>query len=62
MEVEFYDLGNVDKENLKFAVISSVYQGKWIYVRHKERETWETPGGHWEIGENIDNTAKRELF
>lgn len=62
MEVEFYDLGKVHKDNLKFAVISSVYQGKWIYVRHKERETCETPGGHLEIGESIDNTANRELF
>lgn len=62
MKIEFYELGKVDEENLKFTVISSVYQGKWIYVRDKQRETWEIPGGHRDVGEGIDNTAKRELF
>ena len=62
MEIEFYELGKVDEENLKFAVISAVYQGKWIYVKHKQRKSWEIPGGHRETGESIENTAKRELF
>ncbi len=62
MEIEFCDLGEVDEENLKFAVISTVYKGKWVYVRHKKRDTWEIPGGHREIGESIITTAKRELF
>ena len=29
--------------------------------RHKERSTWEIPGGHREQGENIFDTAQREL-
>lgn len=62
MEIKFYELGKVDEENLKFAVISTVYQGKWIYVKHKQRKSWEIPGGHRETGESIQNTAKRELF
>ncbi|APC41254.1 NUDIX hydrolase [Clostridium estertheticum] len=62
MKVEFYELGKVDEESLKCAVISSVYKGKWIYVREEQSETWEIPGGHREIGESIVNTAKRELF
>ncbi|MCM3126003.1 MULTISPECIES: NUDIX domain-containing protein [unclassified Mesobacillus] len=62
MKIEFYNLGLVNEIELKFAVISAVYQGKWLYVKHKDRDSWEIPGGHREPGEMIDETAKRELF
>jgi 8-oxo-dGTP diphosphatase len=38
------------------------FNGQWLYVRHKERQTWEIPGGHREENENINDTASRELF
>ena len=60
MEVKFYD--NVADELLKFAVIISMTNGKWIFCKHKERETYEVPGGRREFGENIIDTAKRELI
>ena len=47
---------------LKFAVIISKYNGKWVFCKHKERSTYEVPGGHREDGENILDTAKRELY
>ena len=59
MEVKFYD--NVDDDLLKFAVIISMTNGKWIFCKHKERETYEVPGGRREFGENIIDTVKREL-
>ena len=62
IEINFYDTGKIDNEGLKFAVIVSKFQDKWIFVKHKDRYTWEIPGGHREIGENINETAKRELF
>jgi len=31
-------------------------------VRHKNRKTWEIPGGHREVNEKINDTASRELF
>jgi 8-oxo-dGTP diphosphatase len=34
------------------------FNGQWLYVRHKERQTWEIPGGHREENENINDTAK----
>ncbi len=40
MKIEFYDIGKIDDEELTFAVISTIYQGKWVYVRHKERKSW----------------------
>jgi 8-oxo-dGTP diphosphatase len=62
MKIEFSDIGAVSDRELKFAVISTMYKGKWLYVKHKDRNSWEIPGGHREPGEIIDETAKRELF
>ena len=59
LEVKFYD--TVDDSLLKFAVIISQSNGKWVFCKHKERDTYEVPGGHRETGENILETAKREL-
>lgn len=59
MKVNFYDA--VDDTLLKFAVIISKHQGKWVFCKHKERETYEIPGGHRESDELIVETAKREL-
>ena len=59
MKVKFYD--TVNDELLKFAVIISKSNGKWVFCKHKERDTYEVPGGHREAGENILETAKREL-
>ena len=46
----------------KYTVICSNYKGKWILSRHKKRDTWETQGGHIEVGETPLEAAKRELF
>ena len=59
MKVNFYE--SVADELLKFAVIISKHNGKWVFCKHKERDTYEVPGGHREDGESILNTAKREL-
>lgn len=60
LEVKFYD--DIDDNLLKFAVIVAKHNGKWVYCKHKERDTYEVPGGHREKGEKIVDTAKRELF
>ena len=59
IEVKFYD--QVSDELLKFAVIISKTNGKWVFCKHKERNTFEVPGGHREDNETILETAKREL-
>lgn len=60
MTVKFYN--SVDDSLLKFAVIVAQYNKKWVFCKHKERNTYEVAGGHREKGENIDITAKRELY
>ncbi len=59
VEVSFYD--QVDDELLKFAVIIAKTDYKWVFCKHRERNTFEVPGGHREINEAIIDTAKREL-
>ena len=59
LKVKFYD--TVNDELLRFAVVISQSNGKWVFCKHKERDTYEVPGGHREAGENILETAKREL-
>lgn len=59
MKVSFYE--NADDSQLKFAVIISKSDGKWVMCRHKDRTTYEIPGGHREDGETIIDAAIREL-
>ena len=59
LNVKFYN--EIDNKDLKFAVIMARYDNRWIFCKHKERETYEIPGGHREVDEDIINTAKREL-
>lgn len=58
----FHALNSVDDRKLKYAVICTRYQGKWIFCRHKSRDTWELPGGHIEPGETALEAARRELY
>lgn len=60
IEVTFYD--SVEDHLLEYAVIASRYQNKWIFCKHKDRDTLEIPGGHREKGEDIETTANRELY
>lgn len=58
-KVNFYE--KADDHLLKFAVIISKSNGKWVLCKHNERNTLEVPGGTREPGEDISETAEREL-
>lgn len=58
LEVNFYE--RVDDKRLKFAVIISKTDNKWIFCKHKERDTYEIPGGHRE--ENEINKNDEETY
>lgn len=62
MDVTFHEYSQIEDHLIKYAVIAAQYQGKWIFCRHKERSTWELPGGHREAGETAMETAHRELY
>ena len=46
---------------MKFAVIISRVMANGILQTIRNRDTYEAPGGHREVGEDILETAKREL-
>lgn len=62
MEINFYEIDALKQNKYMFAVICAKFMNKWIFVRHRERNTWELPAGHREEGENIDDAARRELY
>ena len=59
MKVSFYE--EIEDRKLRFAVVIARSGGKWVFCKHKQRITYEIPGGHRENGESIDEAAKREL-
>ena len=61
MKITFYQPASIADGLLKYAVIVARYKDKWVFGRHKQRDTWEIPGGHREPGETIEQTALREL-
>lgn len=60
MQVNFYAVDY--PVHAAYAVIAAQHGPGWLFVRHRERSTWEIPGGHWEAGERIEETARRELY
>jgi 8-oxo-dGTP diphosphatase len=63
MDVNFIEIDRERDNKLKYAIIvSQSLSGKWIYVQHHLRGTWEMPAGHIEQGESPLEAAKRELF
>ena len=62
LKICFHGPGSVPDERLAFAVIAARKDDKWLWVRHRERDTWEIPGGHREPGEAIEAAARRELY
>lgn len=58
--VNFYE--EAEDELLRFAVIIAKTADKFVFCKHKDRDTLEIPGGHREAGEAVFDTAKRELY
>lgn len=62
LKVDFYPIEDVADHVLKYAVIMAKYNDNWIFGKHKDRSTWEIPGGRREPNEEIVKTAERELM
>ena len=61
-EVNLFELDSIKNPELTRVVCVTKYQDKLVYVKHKERNTWELPGGHIEPGETWEEACKREMF
>lgn len=62
LNIAFYRQEQIEDELFEHVVIMAKMNGEWIFCRHKERDTWEFPGGHREPGETVLQAAKRELY
>lgn len=58
--VQIATLGSL--QTYQFVVIFARYQGKWLYCRAKNRDCFETAGGHIEVGETPLDAARREFY
>jgi len=58
---ELLATGSVGERKLTYVVIGARYGDRWLFVRHRERFTWEMPAGHIEKGEPPGEAAEREL-
>lgn len=54
--------GEIALSDLTYVVIGAREKGRWIFVRHRERESWELPAGHIEKNEQALEAARRELY
>jgi 8-oxo-dGTP diphosphatase len=63
MKIDFYAINKKRNQRLKYVIIATRYQFEhWVFVQHRERDTWELPAGHIEPGEKPNDAAKRELY
>lgn len=53
LKVEFHDINRIPDGKYKFAVVMARTGEGWLFVRHKDRSTWEIPGGHREKNETV---------
>ena len=61
-QVNIHELDESKLSELTRVVCVSRYKNKWVFSKHKERSTWEIPGGHIEEGEDWTQAATRELY
>jgi len=62
LKIEFFHPSEVDESTFFAAAIITQYKEQWVMCKHRERDTWEAPGGRREKNEMILETAKRELY
>lgn len=62
VRVKRWPLGSVPDSQLAFAVSVASMDGTFLFCRHRQRSTWECPGGHIEPGETPLQAARRELY
>lgn len=55
--IEFYNIGSVNDKEIKFAIISAIYKDKWVYIKHKGRNSEKSLVGI----ENQEKQLKKQL-
>jgi 8-oxo-dGTP diphosphatase len=60
--ITYYPANSIELSELTYVIIGTREKEKWIFVRNRDRSSWELPAGHIEKGETALEAAKRELF
>jgi len=61
ISTKLIESGSLLDHELTYVVLGARFKDQWIFVRHRERQIWEMPAGHIEIGEAAHEAAAREL-
>lgn len=59
--IRILELGSIADQELRYVVMMTTCQGRGVWVMHRDRDTWEMPAGHIEVGELPVHAALREL-
>ncbi len=62
IQITFLDKHLENPKEYTYVILICRYQDGWLWVRHRERSTWELPAGHLDPGETAEEAAVRELF
>ena len=62
IQITLLKAGSIPPKDLTYVVIGARENDKWIFVRHRERQSWELPAGHIEKNEEAGEAARRELY
>ena len=61
-KISFLHANSIDLDDLTYVIIGAREGENWIFVRNKERSSWELPAGHIKKNETALEAARRELF
>ena len=61
ISTKLIESGSLLDHELTYVVLGARFKDQWIFVRHRERQSWEMPAGHIEAGEVAHEAAAREL-
>ncbi|MGC6770287.1 NUDIX domain-containing protein [Enterococcus sp. LJL51] len=62
LKVACYKLAEKPDHLIDFSVIIAKSNSKYVFVKHRQRDSLEIPGGHRENNESIEECARRELY
>ncbi|MFO7852690.1 MAG: NUDIX domain-containing protein [Bacteroidota bacterium] len=61
LEIQFHPPAYYPECGFKYVVIGARYKDKWVFIKHKQRHSYEIPAGRINSEEDTDMAAGREL-
>ena len=61
LQIKFHPPGYYPDCGFSYVVIGSRYNGRWVFIRHRQRRSYEIPAGRINEHEDTDMAAGREL-